>query len=76
MTPEAENLMVLLANEFIKDVTEGSCKVASLRNTEEGSDQTVEVSDLALYLKKNWGMNVEGYAISTTNSDLTKEAAV
>lgn len=43
-------LMVLLANEFIKDVTEGSCKVASLRNTEEGSDQTVEVSDLALYL--------------------------
>lgn len=42
--------MILLANEFIKDVTEGSCKVASLRNTEEGSDQTVEVGDLALYL--------------------------
>lgn len=42
--------MVVLANEFIKDVTEGSCKVASLRNTEEGNDQTVEVSDLALYL--------------------------
>lgn len=42
--------MVLLANEFIKDVTEGSCKVASLRNTDEGNDQTVEVSDLALYL--------------------------
>lgn len=42
--------MILLANEFIKDVTEGSCKVASLRNTEEGNDQTVEISDLALYL--------------------------
>lgn len=66
-----------MVNDFISDVSEGSCRIATMRD-----GRSVEMRDVALYLssllicnayciEKNWDIDVEGYGIGTTNSDRT-----
>ena len=42
-----------------------------MRSSDDKGERTVDISDLALYLKKNWDIDIEGYSIGTINSDLT-----
>ena len=68
-------MIMMMANDFLMDVTDGSCSIADMR----GSNY-VEMKDLALYLssyfesdsfvEKNWDIDIEGYSISTTNSGI------
>ncbi|KAK8832057.1 hypothetical protein WA577_005153, partial [Blastocystis sp. JDR] len=64
LTPDAEKMIILMANDFILDVTKGSTRIAECRQS-----KNVELLDLAVYLKKNWDIDVDGYSITTTNSD-------
>ena len=59
-------MIIMMVNNFISDVTDGSCRLADMRGSKR-----VDLTDLALYLKKNWDIDVEGYSIATTNSDRT-----
>ena len=55
LTPDAEKvslfhlvlyqMVIMMVNNFIADVTDGSCRLAEMRGSER-----VDVSDLALYL--------------------------
>lgn len=68
-------MIMMMANYFLMDVTDGSCSIADMRGS-----NSVEMKDLALYLssslggssfvEKNWDIDIEGYSISTTNSGL------
>lgn len=53
---DAEDLMMLIADEFVESVTSFSCRIAKHRRS-----QKLEVKDLQFHLDHNWGIKVPGF---------------
>jgi transcription initiation factor TFIID subunit 12 len=53
---EAGELLMLMANEFIEGVIDGSARLAKHRNA-----SAVDTSDVALFLDKQWQMKIPGF---------------
>ncbi|KAJ3443043.1 transcription initiation factor tfiid subunit 12 [Anaeramoeba flamelloides] len=66
--PKVEEILLKIADEFILDVTNSSCKLAKHR----GSD-TLEVKDINLHLEQDGGMKIPGF--ESTTKELLKQSS-
>ncbi|KAJ9058295.1 Transcription initiation factor TFIID subunit 12 [Entomophthora muscae] len=80
LDPEAEEILLEIADEFIESVTQSACRLAKHRKS-----QTLDVKDVQLHLERNWNIRIPGYAnddirtirrVTVPNSHINKIAAV
>ncbi|KAF2012154.1 hypothetical protein BU24DRAFT_425991 [Aaosphaeria arxii CBS 175.79] len=57
LTPEVEETMLALADEFVDNVIGSACKLAKLRESPQ-----LEIRDLQLILERNYNIRIPGYA--------------
>lgn len=57
ITPEVEELLLSLADEFVDSVISASCRLAKLRTA-----QDLQTRDLQMVLERNYNMRIPGYA--------------
>lgn len=53
---DAEDLLMLIADEFVESVTSFACRIAKHRRSPK-----LEVKDLQFHLDHNWGIKVPGF---------------
>lgn len=81
LTPEAEEVLLSLADQFIDSVVEDSCKLAIHRVTHGGKagvapppggvNPLVDVTDINLVLKEKWGISVPSLGKNNVNDNIT-----
>lgn len=57
LTPEVEEAILQMADEFVDNVVTASCKLAKLRDS-----STLDVRDIQLILERNYNIRIPGYA--------------
>ncbi|KAF2746893.1 putative transcription initiation factor TFIID subunit 12 [Sporormia fimetaria CBS 119925] len=57
LTPEVEEAMLSLADEFVDTVITSACKLAKLRESTH-----LEIRDLQLVLERNYNIRIPGYS--------------
>lgn len=57
LTPEVEETMLMLADEFVDNVIGSSCKLAKLRESPQ-----LEIRDIQLVLERNYNIRIPGFA--------------
>ncbi|KAI9801679.1 MAG: Transcription initiation factor TFIID subunit 12 [Piccolia ochrophora] len=57
LTPEVEESVLQIADEFVDQVIENACQLAKLRNS-----STLEIRDIQLILERNYNIRIPGYA--------------
>lgn len=77
LTPEAEEVLLSLADQFVDSVVEDSCMLANHRVTQGGKagvappsggvNPLIDVSDVNLVLKEKWGISVPGLGKNNVN---------
>jgi transcription initiation factor TFIID subunit 12 len=79
LTPEAEEILLQLADDFIDKVVDQSSMIASHRaaiasgdtepsSTVMGSNSTIDVADVSLVLREKWGISVPGLSAPGSNA--------
>lgn len=56
LEPDVEHVLIQLAEDFVQNVVQASCDLASHRQS-----QTVEAKDVQFHLEKVWGIRIPGY---------------
>eukprot|EP00211_Chloroparvula_japonica_P009050 CAMPEP_0119130040 /NCGR_PEP_ID=MMETSP1310-20130426/7536_1 /TAXON_ID=464262 /ORGANISM="Genus nov. species nov., Strain RCC2339" /LENGTH=180 /DNA_ID=CAMNT_0007120507 /DNA_START=186 /DNA_END=728 /DNA_ORIENTATION=+ len=56
LDPQAEELLIDFAEDFVENVVQFACEVARSR-----SSDTLEVKDLHMHLDRNWNIRLPGY---------------
>ncbi|KAJ5692153.1 hypothetical protein N7462_001576 [Penicillium macrosclerotiorum] len=57
LTPDAEEFMLQMADDFVDDVISQACRLAKLRPS-----STLEIRDIQLILERNYNMRISGFA--------------
>jgi len=57
LTPEVEEAMLTLADEFVDNVITAACRIAKLRES-----QVLEIRDIQFILERNYSIRIPGYA--------------
>ncbi|KAF2083624.1 hypothetical protein K490DRAFT_51158 [Saccharata proteae CBS 121410] len=57
LTPEVEEAMLQLADDFLDNVVTSACKLAKLRES-----STLEIRDIQSILERNYNIRIPGYA--------------
>ncbi|KAL3472669.1 transcription initiation factor TFIID subunit A-domain-containing protein [Aspergillus californicus] len=57
LTPDAEDFILQMADDFVDDVVTAACRLAKLRQS-----STLEIRDLQLVLERNFNMRISGFA--------------
>ncbi|KIW05558.1 hypothetical protein, variant [Verruconis gallopava] len=57
LTPEVEEAVLMMADEFVDNVITAACKLAKLRDS-----STLDVRDIQLILERNYNIRIPGYA--------------
>jgi transcription initiation factor TFIID subunit 12 len=57
LDPDAEDLLMLIAEDFVESVAGFSCRIANHRGS-----KVLEVKDVQLHLEKSWNMRIHGYS--------------
>ncbi|GMI37972.1 hypothetical protein TrRE_jg13431 [Triparma retinervis] len=86
LTPEAEEVLLSLADQFVDSVVEDSCKLATHRVTHGGKagaappaggvNPLVDVTDINLVLKEKWGISVPGLGKNNVNDNIIPMAEI
>lgn len=58
LTPEVEEVMLELADDFIDDTLTEACKLAKMRQT-----QTLDIRDIQMVLERKYGIRIPGYSL-------------
>ncbi|KAL2860193.1 transcription initiation factor TFIID subunit A-domain-containing protein [Aspergillus pseudodeflectus] len=57
LTPDAEEFVLQMADDFVDDVITAACRLAKLRHS-----STLEIRDIQLVLERNYNMRISGFA--------------
>ncbi|OKL63592.1 hypothetical protein UA08_02011 [Talaromyces atroroseus] len=57
LTPDAEEFILQMADDFVDDVITAACRLAKLRPS-----STLEIRDIQLVLERNYNMRISGFA--------------
>ncbi|KAF2835577.1 hypothetical protein M501DRAFT_981381 [Patellaria atrata CBS 101060] len=57
LAPDAEDVLLQLADDFVDNVITAACKLAKLRDS-----STLEIRDIQLILERNYNIRIPGYA--------------
>ncbi|RDW86138.1 putative transcription initiation factor TFIID subunit 12 [Aspergillus mulundensis] len=57
LTPDAEEFMLQMADDFVDDVITAACRLAKLRHS-----SSLEIRDLQLVLERNYNMRISGFS--------------
>lgn len=63
LTPEVEEAVLTLADDFLDNVVTGACRLAKIRNS-----QTLDIRDLQIVLERNYGIRIPGYSLDETRT--------
>ncbi|EMC95926.1 hypothetical protein BAUCODRAFT_123210 [Baudoinia panamericana UAMH 10762] len=58
LSPEVEENLLTLADDFVDEVITSACKLAKLR-----PGNSLELRDIQMVLERNWGIRVPGYSL-------------
>lgn len=58
LSPEVEEAVLTLADDFVDTVITSACRLAKLRQ-----GQTLEIKDLQIVLERNYGIRIPGYSL-------------
>lgn len=58
LTPEVEEVMLELADDFTDDVLSEACKLAKMR-----SNMTLDIRDIQIVLERKYGIRIPGYSL-------------
>lgn len=57
LTPDAEEFILQMADDFVDDVITAACRLAKLRPS-----STLEIRDIQLVLERNYNMRISGFS--------------
>ncbi|KAL2866003.1 putative transcription initiation factor TFIID subunit 12 [Aspergillus lucknowensis] len=57
LTPDAEEFILQMADDFVDDVITAACRLAKLRHS-----STLEIRDIQLVLERNYNMRISGFS--------------
>ncbi|KKK18928.1 hypothetical protein P175DRAFT_0208909 [Aspergillus ochraceoroseus IBT 24754] len=57
LTPDAEEFVLQMADDFVDDVITAACRLAKLRHS-----STLEIRDIQLVLERNYNMRISGFS--------------
>lgn len=57
LTPDAEEFILQMADDFVDDVVTSACRLAKLR-----SSSTLDIRDIQLILERNYNMRISGFS--------------
>ncbi|KAL4805458.1 transcription initiation factor TFIID subunit A-domain-containing protein [Aspergillus unguis] len=57
LTPDAEEFMLQMADDFVDDVITAACRLAKLRHS-----SSLEIRDIQLVLERNYNMRISGFS--------------
>ncbi|KAI9372807.1 transcription initiation factor TFIID subunit A-domain-containing protein [Aspergillus egyptiacus] len=57
LTPDAEEFILQMADDFVDDVVTAACRLAKLRHS-----STLEIRDIQLVLERNYNMRISGFS--------------
>ncbi|KAF2724216.1 hypothetical protein K431DRAFT_241152 [Polychaeton citri CBS 116435] len=58
LTPEVEEAVLTLADNFVDAVITSACKIAKMRGS-----QTLDIRDIQVILERNYGIRIPGYSL-------------
>jgi transcription initiation factor TFIID subunit 12 len=58
LTPEVEESILTLADDFVDNVITSACRLAKLR-----PNQTLDIRDVQIVLERNYGIRIPGYSL-------------
>ncbi|KAF2402140.1 hypothetical protein EJ06DRAFT_473334 [Trichodelitschia bisporula] len=63
LTPEVEEVMLMVADEFVDNVVAAACRLAKLRES-----PFLEIRDIQVVLERNYNIRIPGYAMEEVRS--------
>lgn len=63
LSPDVEEAVLSLTDNFVNNVIQGACQLAKLRGTAAGQGAHLELRDVQMVLERNYGIRIPGYSL-------------